>query len=650
MVHPAGDRLAYVLRRVHPQASENRYRSEIRLIDLRTRRERTLTASEMDSEAPLWSPQGDRLLLLSRRSGDELKQLYLLPADGGEARRLTQLKGGVRQAEWSPDGRHIAFLGVVDPRDDKKGADGRGVPFSDDVQVLDSAHWHLNGLGSWVHKRFHLHLVRAAGGRPRQLTRGAWSVGGAFLHDSSFCFSRDGRLLYYLASPDPGDDWAAVRRVDLFELDLESGQSRRVTRFPGMLLAVRPGENGELVVIGNDLKLGTASNNRLWKVRSRSGRMQPIDLGLDLSIVDAVNSDVRFLSRDFDPWISLEGDRARVRITERGAVRLAEVDLKRGGARWLSPQDCSVLGWHGAPDGSAWAEVRTSVTELPELWIGRPGEPAERITGHNDRLLATRKAIPARPLHFKASDGARVDGWGLIPPGRPKGGRPAVLAIHGGPKTVYGASFMLEFQMLAGAGMAVLYSNPRGSDGYGEAWAHAVYGRYGERDYQDLMEFVDRGLRAGLGLSRRRLGVSGGSYGGFMTNWIVGHTDRFKAAVSQRGISNWVSMFGTSDIGYFFNPDHVGGLPWENPEQYVEKSPLTYAANVHTPLLLTHGEQDLRCPIEQAEQFFIFLKRLGRTVKLARFPEETHELSRSGSPNRRMERLRLILEWFQEWL
>jgi dipeptidyl aminopeptidase/acylaminoacyl peptidase len=359
---------------------------------------------------------------------------------------------------------------------------------------------------------------------------------------------------------------------------------------------------------------------------------------------------VRFSSRDHDPWISPQAERARVRITDGGAVRLAEVDLKRGGLSWLSPADCSVLAWHSAPSGDAWAELRSSVTQLPELWVVRPGESARRVTGHNDRLLGARRVFPARPLHFKASDGARVEGWGIIPPGRPKGGRAAVLEIHGGPKTTYGASFMLEFQILAGAGIGVLFSNPRGSDGYGEAWAHAVYGRYGERDYQDLMEFVDRALRAGLGLSRRRLGVSGGSYGGFMTNWIVGHTDRFKAAVSQRGISNWVSMFGTSDIGYFFDPDHVGGLPWEVPEKYAEKSPLTYAANVHTPLLLTHGEQDLRCPIEQAEQFFIFLKRLGRTVKLARFPEETHELSRSGTPNRRMERLRLILEWFKEWL
>ena len=394
MVHPSGNRLAYVLRSADKQTAENRYRAEIRLVELDSGHERVLSGSEMDSEAPLWSPSGDRLLLLSRR--------------------LTQLKGGVRLAEWSPDGRNIAFLGAVDPRDE--GGESGPAPFSKDVQVLNSAHWRLNALGSWAHRRFHLHLVRASGGRAKQLTHGEWSVGGPFLTPSCFCFSRDGRLLYYLATPAPEDDWAAVRRLDVFELDLETGQPRRLTKFPGMLLAVRLSPTGDLLAIGNELKLGTASANRLWRVRARTGRIELVELGVDLSLGDAINSDVRFTSRDYDPWISPEGDRARVRITERGSVRLAEVDLKRGGLGWLSPDNSSTLAWHGAPDGSTWAEVRSAVTQLPELWVSRQGAPAKRVTGHNDRLLASRRAFPARPLQFRASDGARVEGWGLIPP------------------------------------------------------------------------------------------------------------------------------------------------------------------------------------------------------------------------------------------
>lgn len=650
MVHPDGDRVAYVVRTVDKNRGENRYRAEIWLTDPAGRRRRLLTASGMDSDAPLWSPDGRYLLFLSKRAGDEKKQVYLLPADGGEARRLTKVEGGVKSAGWSPDGKYVVFRSPVDPRGKAGPKKGGGKPFADDVQVLDRALWQLNGLGSRLDKRAHIFIVSRRGGRPVQLTDGPWSVGGPFLSQVSYTFSVDGKLIYYLATPDPEDDWTAARKVDIYVVEVDGSGRRRITDFPGMFSAVRQSPTGELLAIGNDLALGTASPQRLWCIDPESGNYQPVLPDLDLSLGDGMNCDVRFPTKDHDPWISADGGRARMRITQRGAVRLAEVDLKTKSFSWLTPDDLSVLGWHSTPDGALRVEIRSTMITLPELWIVREQGIARRITHLNDRLLARRKVIPARSVPFTASDGARIEAWVHIPRGRHRDGRPLVLAIHGGPKTVYGHAFIFEFQMLAGAGMAVAFSNPRGSDGHGEDWAHAVHGRYGERDYQDLMECVDHLLSLDLGLDPERLGVGGGSYGGFMTNWVIGHTDRFKAAVSQRGISNWESFFGTSDIGYFFNPDNVGGLPWSDPDQYREKSPLTYVEAMHTPLLLIHSEQDLRCPMEQSEQLFTYLKRLGRTVRLARFPEETHELSRSGSPNRRMERLRLILEWFKERL
>jgi len=649
MVHPAGDRIAYVVRRVDPDRTKNRYRAEIRQTDPKGKLHRTLTAEGMDSDSPLWSPDGRSLLFLSKRGDDEKKQLYLLPADGGEARRLTQMKGGVEAPLWSPDGRWVAFLSPLDPR--KKAKSGvHDARFAEDVEVVDRAFWRLNGLGNRLDKRSHLFVMRAAGGKPSQVTDGPWSVGGPYPGHPSCAFSADGSSIYYLATPEPDDDWAASRRVDGFVVGLDGKGARRITDFPGMFVSVRLSPSGELIAIGNDLAHGTASPNRLYRIDPARGAVKLISPDLDLSFGDAVGCDVRFASRDHDPWISPDGTRVRARVTERAAVRLVEVDVVSGAHTWLSPSDLSVLGWHATADGSLRAEIRTSMTALPELWLVEGGAAARPLTRLNERLLAERKLFPGRPVDFKASDGASVDAWVLLPPGKPKGGRAMVLAIHGGPKTVYGHAFVIEFQMLAAAGIAVLLSNPRGSDGYGTAWAEAVHAHYGERDYQDLMECVDHALSLDLGIDPRRLGVSGGSYGGFMTNWIIGHTDRFKAAVSSRGISNWLSMFGTSDIGYYFDPEHMGGLPWTHPETYREKSPITYAEAIRTPLLITHGEQDLRCPIEQAEQLFIVLKRLGRDVKLARFPEETHELSRSGSPNRRMERLRLIREWFVERL
>ncbi len=405
-----------------------------------------------------------------------------------------------------------------------------------------------------------------------------------------------------------------------------------------------------LLAIGSLMEQGWASPNHLWSVDPETGTTRPVETGVDRSMGDAINCDVRFPGRQHEPWISSDGRRALVRVTDRAAVRLAEINLESGALSWSSPEDVSVLAFHSTPDGASRVELRTSMTELPELWVAAGDAPLRRLTKLNDRLLAQRQVFPGLPANVTASDGAQVEAWiqGAAQGKRPK--RPLILAIHGGPKTVYGHAFMLEFQMLAGSGFAVLTSNPRGSDGYGTDWAVAVHAHYGERDYQDLMEVVDHALEADLGVDPQRLGVSGGSYGGFMTNWIVGHTDRFHAAVSQRGISNWESFFGTSDIGYFFSPEHIGALPWEDPGRYREKSPLTYAERIRTPLLIIHSEKDLRCPIEQAEQLFVYLKRLERDVRLARFPDESHELSRSGSPKRRMERLRLILSWFEERL
>lgn len=649
MVHPEGDRIAYVVRNVEQDPDKNCYRSSIFLTDRNGGGTRRLTAQELDSDSPLWSPDGRQLLFLSKRAGDEKKQIYLLPSDGGEAQRLTDAEGGISLAAWSPDGKQIAFRSPV--RGVGEGKKTRKTEsFAADVQLIETALWQLNGVGSWLDQWQHLFMIPAKGGKVVQLTEGSWNVGGPFLGSNPFTFSNDGEWLYYLATPDPTDDWVAARQVDVHKVRIDGSRSKKVTDFEGMFSALSQPPSGDIFALGNDMARGWASPVSLWRIDPEEGKCRKVNPNFEFSLGESINCDVRFPSREFTPWISPSESHARVRVTQGGVVRLAEMDLETGNVHWLTPETFSLMAWHSTADQDLRAEIRSSVTEMPELWRVNADGGEKRLTRLNDRLLAARKVYPAHPIPFSASDGGKVAAWALLPPGKKQSGRPAVLEIHGGPKTVYGNAFMLEFQILAGAGMAVLYSNPRGSDGYGEEWAELVQGHYGERDFQDLMECVDHVLSLELGIDPQRMGVLGGSYGGWMTNWIVGHTDRFKAAVSQRGISNWASFFGTSDIGYFFNPEHVGGLPWANPDLYREKSPLTYVEQIKTPLLLIHSEQDLRCPIEQAEQLFVYLKRLGREAVLARFPEETHELSRSGSPNRRMERLRLITDWFTERL
>jgi len=280
-----------------------------------------------------------------------------------------------------------------------------------------------------------------------------------------------------------------------------------------------------------------------------------------------------------------------------------------------------------------------------ELYLYEDGRTT-RLTAFND---FAREALGfSRPEHFRfrASDGAEIDGWVLMPKGG--GRRPWVLYIHGGPKTAYGWSFMFEFQLLASRGYAVVYTNPRGSDGYSEEFAD-IRCRYGERDYQDLMEAVDYVL-AHFELDERRAAVAGGSYGGFMTNWVVGHTDRFAAAITQRSICDWVSMFGTTDIGWYFVEDQICCSPWRDRDRCLEKSPLLYADRVKTPTLIVHSIEDYRTWLDQGVAFYTALKLNGVETKLVLFPGESHELTRKGKPRHRLEDLRQKLDWLDRHL
>jgi dipeptidyl aminopeptidase/acylaminoacyl peptidase len=256
-----------------------------------------------------------------------------------------------------------------------------------------------------------------------------------------------------------------------------------------------------------------------------------------------------------------------------------------------------------------------------------------------------------------SEDGYEVDAWLVRPAGFEEGKRyPTLLSIHGGPFSQYATGFFDEFQVYSGAGYAVLFANPRGGSGYSEEHARAIRGPVGDagpgwgtRDYEDLMAVVDTAIERFDFVDADKLGVIGGSYGGYMTSWIVGHTNRFKAAVSERAVNNLISMFGSSDLFWVFERQ-FGGPMWDNVEAYLEKSPSTYAKDIETPVLVLHSENDLRCNIEQGEHLFTLLRLLGKDVEMVRFPAESHELSRAGSPIHRVSRFETILEWFDRHL
>jgi acylaminoacyl-peptidase len=291
------------------------------------------------------------------------------------------------------------------------------------------------------------------------------------------------------------------------------------------------------------------------------------------------------------------------------------------------------------------------VTPAEVFVCAADGVGERRLTDCNREWRA--EVALSRPERFRFERaGFTVDGFVMKPFGFEPGRRhPLLLNVHGGPHAQYGLSFFDEFQVQAGAGYAVLFTNPRGSQGYGEAFTSAVVGDWGGGDAADVLAGLDSALARYDWIDRDQLGLLGGSYGGFMTSWIVGHSPRFRAACSERAVNVQTSMFGTSDIGYIFNTVEMGGVrPWDDRAKYLERSPLSYARDITTPLLIIHSEDDLRCPIEQAEQLYVALKTLRREVVFVRFPDENHELSRSGRPRHRLERFRIILDWFAKYL
>jgi dipeptidyl aminopeptidase/acylaminoacyl peptidase len=293
MVHPDGDRVVYVLRKVDKDKEQNRYLAKIHIMDRRGKGNRALTAEGVNSEAPLWAPDGKFLLFLSKRGADKARQVYLLPTEGGEAHRLTDMDGGVVTTTWSPDGRKIAYSARVDERQKERTEKS----FANDVHVIEQALWRLNGVGSWLDKRTHLFVIGSRGEHPTQLTDGAWNVGGPFPITEAFTFSQDGIKIFYIAPADPEDDWSAARRTDVFQVGIDGKNRRKLTSFPGMLTAVKGHPDGSLLAIGNDLEKGWASPNRLWRIDRSTGAHDPIVLSEDLSLGDAMNCDVRGLAQ-----------------------------------------------------------------------------------------------------------------------------------------------------------------------------------------------------------------------------------------------------------------------------------------------------------------------------------------------------------------
>ena len=589
------------------------------------------TAGAHRESKPRWSPDGSLIAFVDHPEETGCR-LLVAPIEGDDSVELIQLPEEIEDLAWSPDGTRLAFTARL--RDEARYGPKRDKDRP--ARHIDRRGYRLDSVGWTIDRPRHVFTIAAdgSGQAPTQVTD------GPFEH-AAVAWSPDGQWLAFSGA-----------RTETWDVD----QSTHLYRAPAVGGAIEQLTSGTTTHGSPAWSADGASLSFVWGDRASMPRFGQI------GVVDVEAKSERLVTTALDrhcaPYLGgardpmWDSDQIVFQIDEHGNVPLLSIGLD-GVASTLLTGDRHVIGFDKA--GGTLAAVVSTPTALPELVVvDADGERALTSFG-----AAFHAAVGVHaPERFVAvsSDGHEVEAWLMRPSGAVSGRRPLLLNIHGGPFAQYGNRFFDEFQLAAGAGYVTIYSNPRGSSGYGEAFARAIRGPaaaedpgtgWGGIDYDDVMAVVDAGLEQFPDLiDPQRLGVMGGSYGGFMTSWIIGHSDRFKAACSERACNNLLVFAHTSDIGSYFPAAYIGCSHLDDPDEFLRQSPVSYYRAITTPVLILHSESDLRCPIEQAEDLYLRLKMTGQDVEFVRFPGESHELSRSGSPRHRIERMELILDWF----
>jgi dipeptidyl aminopeptidase/acylaminoacyl peptidase len=570
---------------------------------------------------------------------DKKPQIFILPVAGGEAQQITSGDAGISDFAWAPDSDLIAFVRDVAP--DKDPGSGADTVDESDTKVITSARYKADGKGFLGDKFSHLFLASVGNdAEPVQLTE------GQFNH-SSPAWSPTGDEIAFVANRE--EDWDKTPNNDLWVLDVESKETRKLTDGAGTWRSPAWSPDGSTIAVGGHADVSANDVNAgLYLIPVTGGESQRLGADLDRTVGDSSMSGPTGATGASFRWRP-DGTAIDSLVSDRGGSVVVRFRLDGKKPRLLTAPGRHIKAFDHLHDSDELIVALADKTTPMELArITDEGET--RLTSFNDSWLSDIN-IPEPEEFWVESNGDMIQGWLIRPEGNSSDSTdlvPLILNIHGGPHAQFSPAFFHELQMYVARGYALVFTNPRGSTGRTNAFGKAVQAAWGVADMPDFMAAVDHVLSLG-GLDPDRLGVTGGSYGGFSTNWILGHSDRFKAAVTDRSICNMTSMFGTDDIA-LVSLDKDMGTPWENQKLYWELSPLKYVGNVTTPCLIIHSENDHRCPMEQAEQWFIALQKIGVPTELIRFQDESHGLGRNGKPKRRVERLERTLAWFEKYL
>ena len=650
-ISPDGSRLLFAKKHI---GRKNEYITNLWMTDAAGGEPRQFTSGEKDGHGR-WSPDGKRIAFISRREETQ-PQIYVLPAAGGEAVALTDFpEGTVNGFQWSPDGKSLAvsFRATEPDRTKEANKQREETGASEPPRVIDDIYYRLDGDGYFNRQRFALYLVDANTGQHRLL----------FDRDNMgwfhFDWAPDSKQLVVSANTHR-NAWVKWWKVDLFRVDVASGKSRKI---PGLAVgaksAVRWSPDGRRIAFaGREGKEAWGvDNTRLYVCDPDGGNVCDLTGEEDYCLSAVTLSDTEDAS--FDTHISWSRDSRRVFMNFgwQGGTHIASVAAKGGKIVFHTKGRQTVRMGNFSDDGTRLAAVVGNQTTLAEVAVARltsaTAAATMRITTRsrfNTPLLKNRDVVAAEPHWVESPCGTKVQLWVMKPPGfRENRKYPALLSVHGGPHCQYGETFFHEFQVMAAAGYVVVYSNPRGSKGYGETHCNAIKGNWGHADWEDIRSVIDF-MRALPFVRSKQMGVCGGSYGGYMTNWVIGHTGEFAAAVTDRCVANLVSMAGSSDLplvpGEYWNAN-----AWDNITDLWNQSPQKYLGRVTTPTLIVHSEGDLRCNIEQSEQVFAALKIRGIPTRFVRYPRSTsHGMSRNGPPDLRLHRLGQYLDWWSTYL
>jgi dipeptidyl aminopeptidase/acylaminoacyl peptidase len=636
-ISPDGTKVVFV--RNSFDLMKDRGRSRLWMVNADGSDLRPLTSGAGNESSPRWSPDGKRLAYVSDAGGSA--QLYCLWLTTRETAKLTDLTGKAAAPAWSPDGKLIAFAAFVEEPEKpfvELPAKPAGAEWALPAKVIRDTTYRFDGLGYLKSGRRHLFVVPAEGGAARQLTSGPHDHCGArFSGAETPAWFPDGKSLVVsgFRGKDAGD---APNDSALYEVPLAGGELKRLTDQPG------PAHNPTISPDGKHIAFIGFEDKKLAYQQSR------------LYVMKRDGSGRRVLAESLDRDVSApvwdRGNRGvYVRYPERGDIKVSLVSLdgksevvaeRIGGTDIGRPYS---NGSYSVSDGGSVAATLGSTSRPADVGIRTRADSAPlRITKLNENLLGHRSLGAIEEIWFPSPDGKKVQGWLVTPSGLdPKKKYPLILEIHGGPYADYGPTFAAEIQLYAAAGYVVLYVNPRGSTGYGEAFAQAINGNYPGPDYDDLMAGVDAAVKKGF-IDEQNLFVTGGSGGGVLTAWIVGKTDRFRAAVSCKPVINWESFVLTADMPGFFANYWLTGMPWDKPEEARKRSPLSLVGKVKTPTMLLTGEADYRTPISESEQFYTALKLRGIDTALVRFPEASHAIV--DRPSRLIAKTLYILKWF----